>query len=65
MRLFGALMNTANDSSGDLCLAAFRQGLREAGSVDDRNTRIDTCSAVGDAAKMRKYAADFASTLPG
>jgi hypothetical protein len=63
MRLVGAFMNTANDSSGTF--VSRQQGLREASWIDGRNARVETYSAAGDAAKMRKYTADFTSVLLG
>jgi len=64
MRRVGALMNTANDSIGQPRLAAFRQGLQEAGWVDGRNVRIETRWAEGDTALMRKYAAELVALRP-
>jgi putative ABC transport system substrate-binding protein len=64
MRRVGALMNTANDSTGQPRLAAFRQGLQEAGWVDGRDVRIETRWTAGDAAQMRKYAAELVALRP-
>ena len=42
-------------------LAAFVQGLQQLGWTDGRNVRIDTRWAAGNAADLRKYAAELAT----
>jgi putative tryptophan/tyrosine transport system substrate-binding protein len=65
MRRIGVLMNiTADDPDARANNAAFLQVLQQLGWVDGRNVRIDTRWASGDAAQLRKYAAELAATAP-
>ena len=55
VRRIGVLMNlAADDPEGQLRLAAFLQGLQEAGWVIGRNAQIDIRWGAGDAEQMRK-----------
>ena len=53
-----------NDSEAQARLTAFAQGLRELGWSDDRNVRIDTRWAAGDADRFRRYAAELIALAP-
>ena len=65
VRRIGVLMNlAADDPEGQARLAAFVQGLRQLGWIDDRNVRIDTRWGGGDAERMRGYAAELAALAP-
>src|SRR4249919_2179951 len=65
MRRIGVLMSTpADDKEGQARINAFVQGLRELGWVDDRNVRIDTRWAAGDADRGRQYATELVSLMP-
>src|SRR6266478_3754031 len=59
MRRIGVLMNLASDDAeGQARLAAFHQGLQEAGWAVGRNLRIDYRWGAGDADRFRRYAAE-------
>ena len=65
MRRIGVLMGlAANDSEGQVRVAAFLQGLQQSGWTDGRNARIDTRWATADAADIRRHAADLAALAP-
>src|SRR6187549_1497911 len=65
VRRIGVLMNiTGDDSDARANNAAFLQVLQQLGWTDGRNVRIDTRWAAGDAANLRKYAAELATTAP-
>src|SRR2546430_8745367 len=65
MRRIGILMNlSADDPIGQARLATFLQGLQAAGWAQDRNVRIDTRWAAGDAERLRKYAAELVALEP-
>jgi ABC-type uncharacterized transport system substrate-binding protein len=65
MRRIGVLMNlAANDAEGQARLAAFLQGLQEAGWAVGRNVRIDLRWGGGDAESFRKQAADLVVLSP-
>jgi putative ABC transport system substrate-binding protein len=65
MRRIGALMSTrAEDPEGQARLAAFLQGLQEFGWTDGRNLRIEYRWGAGDAADVRKYAAELIALAP-
>jgi putative ABC transport system substrate-binding protein len=65
MRRIGMLMNlAADDPEGQARVAAFLQGLQEAGWTVGRNTRIDIRWAVGDAERSRKNATEVAAVTP-
>jgi len=58
-------MNLApDDAEGQARIAAFTQGLQEAGWVVGRNVRIDIRWAAGDAERSRRYAAELAALAP-
>src|SRR6516225_5645062 len=57
MRRIGVLMSTtAEDAEGQARIAAFLQGLRQAGWAVSGNVQIDTRWGAGDAERIRKYA---------
>ena len=65
MRRIGVLMSlAADDPEAQARLAAFAQGLRELGWADDRNVRIDTRWAAGDAERFRRFAAELIALAP-
>jgi putative ABC transport system substrate-binding protein len=65
MRRIGVLMNLgADDAEGQARLAAFLQGLQEAGWVVGRNVRIDVRWGGGDAESFRKQAAELVALAP-
>ena len=65
MRRVGVLMNLgADDPEGQARIAAFLQGLQEAGWAVDRNLRVDIRWAAGDPERIRKYAAEMAALAP-
>jgi putative tryptophan/tyrosine transport system substrate-binding protein len=65
MRRIGVLMNlAANDAEGQARLAAFLQGLQEAGWAVGRNVRIDLRWGGGDAESFRKQAAELVALSP-
>src|SRR5262245_19765839 len=65
MRRIGVPMSlAADDPEAQARLTAFAQGLRELGWGDDRNVRIDTRWAAGDADRFRRYAAELIALAP-
>jgi ABC-type uncharacterized transport system substrate-binding protein len=65
VRRIGVLMNlAADDAEGQARLAAFLQGLQEAGWVVGRNVRIDLRWGAGDADRFRKQAAELIALAP-
>ena len=65
MRRIGVLMYlAADDPDSPARVAAFAQGLQELGWIDGRNIRIDYRGGAGDAANMRKYAAELVTLAP-
>jgi len=65
MRRIGVLMNlAADDAEGQVRLAAFLQGLQEAGWSVGRNVRIDVRWGLGDSELYRKYAAELVELAP-
>jgi putative tryptophan/tyrosine transport system substrate-binding protein len=65
MRRIGVLMNlTPDDAEGQARLAAFLQGLQEAGWAVGRNVRIDLRWGGGDADNFRKQAAELVALAP-
>jgi putative tryptophan/tyrosine transport system substrate-binding protein len=64
-RRIGVLLPTAaDDPQGQARLAAFLQELQLLGWSADRNVRIDTRWAAGDAGRYHKYAADLVALDP-
>jgi len=60
MRRIGVLMRSpADEPEAQARLAAFQQGLQEAGWAVGRNIRIDTRWSVGDVARLRRDAAEL------
>src|SRR5262249_4483063 len=55
---------TADDRDGRVRRWAFLQGLRQSGWIDGRKIRIDYRWGAGDAANMRKYAAELVTLAP-
>src|SRR5215467_1032147 len=65
MRRIGVLMSTtAEDAEGQARIAAFLQGLRQAGWAVSGNVQIDTRWGAGDAERIRKYAAELLALAP-
>ena len=65
VRRIGVLMNfSADDAEGQARLAAFLQGLQEAGWAVGRNVRIDLRWGAGDADRFRKQAAELVALAP-
>jgi putative tryptophan/tyrosine transport system substrate-binding protein len=65
MRRIGILMNLAtDDAEGQARLAAFLQGLQEAGWVVGRNAHIDIRWGAGDAERYRTYAVELVALAP-
>jgi len=65
MRRIGVLMNlTAEDAEGQARLAAFLQGLQEAGWAVGRNVRVDIRWGASDVDRIRKHAADLVALAP-
>jgi putative ABC transport system substrate-binding protein len=65
MRRIGVLMNlAADDAEGQARLAAFMQGLQEAGWAVGRNVRIDLRWGAGDAERIRRQAAELVGLAP-
>jgi putative ABC transport system substrate-binding protein len=65
MRRIGVFMNlTPDDAEGQARLAAFLQGLQEAGWAVGRNVRIDLRWGGGDPESFRKRAAELVALAP-
>ena len=65
MRRIGVLMPcAADDPEAQARVAAFLQGLQQLGWTVGRNVRIDTRWAAGDAAEIRRYAAELVALAP-
>ena len=65
VRRIGVLMNfSADDAEGQARLAAFLQGLQQAGWSVGGNIRIDYRWGAGDAELFRKYAAELVALAP-
>jgi putative tryptophan/tyrosine transport system substrate-binding protein len=65
IRRIGVLMQTkADEPESQARVAAFLQGLQEAGWSVGRNVRIDYRWAGGDRARLRKYAAELVALGP-
>jgi len=55
---------SAGDAQGQADLAAFLQGLQQLGWTADRNVRFDIRWGAGNAASIRKYAAELVALAP-
>jgi putative ABC transport system substrate-binding protein len=65
MRRIGILVSlAADDRQGQERHATFVQSLRELGWIEGRNVRFETRWAAGNAADMRKYAAELVAFAP-
>jgi putative ABC transport system substrate-binding protein len=65
VRRIGVLMGVAaDDPDAQAGIAAFHQGLQEAGWVVGRNVRIDVHWSSGDVARLRQDAADLVAQKP-
>jgi len=65
MRRIAVLMHTpADDPDGQARVAAFLQGLQEAGWAVGRNVRVDTRWAAGDVDRFRSYASELLKLSP-
>ncbi len=65
MRRIGVIESVGADNPDALARhAAFLQGLQQLGWTDGRNVRIDTRWAEGNAADIRKYAAELVALAP-
>ena len=65
VRRVGVLMHTRSEEpEAQARLAAFLQGLQEAGWSVGRNVRIETRWSVGDTARLRKDAAELVALGP-
>ena len=65
MRRIGVLMATAADEpESQARLAAFLQGLQQLGWTDGRNVQIDYRWSAGDAARLRRDAAELVTLAP-
>ena len=65
MRRIGVLIPiAANTPDAQANIAAFLQGLQQAGWTDGRNVRIDYRWGAGDATLIRKHAAELAALAP-
>jgi putative ABC transport system substrate-binding protein len=65
VRRVGVLMHTAADEpESQVRLAAFLQGLQEAGWENGRNVRIDTRWSTGDLARLNRDAVELVATGP-
>jgi len=64
-RFVGALINlSANDPEGQARVAAFLQGLQEAGWAVGRNAQIDIRWGMGDAERIRKNVTELVALAP-
>src|SRR5262245_38522143 len=64
MRRIGVLMNTGGGSDAQGNWAVFLQTLKELGWTEGRNVQIETRSAAGDAAEIRRSAAELVASAP-
>src|ERR1700733_4952516 len=64
MQRIGVLSPGADDAAIQANYRAFLQGLQQLGWTDGRNVRIDFRWAAGNAADMRKYAAELVALAP-
>ena len=64
VRLIGSLTGIAEGSGSEVRYAAFRQELQRLGWIDGQNVRIDVRFGEGNAARMRKQAAELVALSP-
>jgi len=66
MRRVGFMFSllAADDPEGQARITAFVQGLQERGWTDGRNVRIDYRFGLGDADRLRRYAAELVALAP-
>jgi len=65
LRRVGVLMNSvAIDAEVQSFLAAFRQGLRQSGWIENQNLRIDVRFSAGDVGLAQTYAAQLIGLMP-
>jgi putative ABC transport system substrate-binding protein len=66
MRRIGVMLGTlpADDPEAQARVTAFVQGLQELGWTDGRNVRIDYRWGLGDADRLRRYAAELVTLAP-
>src|SRR5262245_618997 len=64
MPRIGVLMSAADDREGQARLAAFLEGLQKLGWTVGRNVHLDLRWGAGDAADIRKYAAELVTLKP-
>ena len=64
VRRIGVLIPAADDPEIRLRLTTFQQALQGLGWTDGRNVHIETRFAAGNAADLRKYAAELAALAP-
>src|SRR5262245_44303086 len=65
VRRIGVLMGAASDDpDAQASIAAFHQGLQEAGWVIGRNLRVDVRWSAGDSARLRELAAELVALGP-
>jgi putative tryptophan/tyrosine transport system substrate-binding protein len=66
VRRIGFILSTlpADDPEGQARITAFVQGLQELGWTDGRNVRIDYRWGLGDADRLRRYAAELIALTP-
>ena len=64
LRRIGVLMPSADDPVMRLRLTTFQQALQGLGWTDGRNVHLATRFAAGNAADLRKYAAELAALAP-
>jgi len=63
-RLIGTLTGIADDSATKVQYAAFRQELQRLGWIEGQNVRIDVRFGEGNAARIRKQAAELVALSP-
>jgi putative ABC transport system substrate-binding protein len=65
VRRIAVFMDLAEgDAEGQTRVAAFRNGLRDLGWIEDRNVRFDYRWTAGDPARMRRFAAELVALAP-
>ena len=66
VRRIGALAGgvAANDPDAQANIAVFLQALQQLAWIDGRNVRVDYRWGMGDAANIRKYAAELTALVP-